>query len=236
MLHGSVIDDGIEYRVTKKDGAIFWVHQRMSLETESGAPRLLIVCRDVTEKREMEKKLAHQASHDALTNLINRREFENRLRRIIDSHSNDKESHVLCYMDLDKFKIINDSCGHMAGDKLLCQVATLLEGQIRSRDTLARLGGDEFAVLMEHCSVEQAKKIASKIREIIEGFKFYWRCDSFSIGISIGIVGIKNFYTVEDVMCFADSACYAAKNDGRNCVHVYNSGDHGFLGEKINHK
>jgi diguanylate cyclase (GGDEF)-like protein len=125
-------------------------------------------------------------------------------------------------MDLDKFKIINDSCGHMAGDELLCQVATLLEGLMRSRDTLARLGGDEFAVLMEHCTVEKAENIAEKIRQVIDDFQFHWRAHTFSIGISIGVVAIKNTYTIEDTLSFADSACYTAKNNGRNCIHIYN--------------
>lgn len=223
-IKNPVADDGIEYRKVRKDGTFFWVHQRMSLETDLDEPRLLIICRDVTDKRKLEEKLAHQASHDALTNLINRREFENRLQRSIDN-SETKDNHVLCYMDLDKFKIINDSCGHLAGDKLLCHVATLLEGQVRSRDTLARLGGDEFAILMEYCTVEQAIDIAEKIRQVIDDFQFHWRTHTFSIGISIGVVAIKNINTIDDVLGFADSACYSAKNKGRNNIHIYNENE-----------
>ena len=223
-IKNPVTDDGIEYRKIRKDGSIFWVHQRMSLETDLDEPRLLIICRDVTDKRKLEEKLAHQANHDVLTNLINRREFENRLQRIIDN-SEAKDNHILCYMDLDKFKIINDSCGHLAGDKLLCHVATLLEGQVRSRDTLARLGGDEFAILMEYCTVEQATDIAEKIRQVIDDFQFHWRTHTFSIGISIGVVAIKNINTSDDVLEFADSACYSAKNKGRNNIHIYNENE-----------
>lgn len=222
QLENPVEDNGIEYRQIRKNGSAFLVHQRMSLETEAGETRLLVICRDVTDKRELEQKLAHQANHDSLTNLINRREFENRLQRILEN-TTANESHALCYMDLDKFKIINDSCGHIAGDKLLCQVTTLLEGLMRSRDTLARLGGDEFAVLMEHCTVEKAENIAEKIRQVIDDFQFHWRAHTFSIGISIGVVAIKNTYSIEDTLGFADSACYTAKNKGRNCVHVYNT-------------
>ena len=227
-IENPVVDDGIEYRIIRKDGSIFWVHQRMSLETESDELRLLVICRDITDKRKLEEKLAHQASHDVLTNLINRREFENRLQRIIDNSAT-KEKYALCYMDLDKFKIINDSCGHIAGDKLLCQVAALLEGQMRSRDTLARVGGDEFAVIMEHCTVQQAAKIADKIQRVINDFQFHWRTHTFSIGISIGVVAIKNANTIVDVLSFADSACYFAKNNGRNCVHIYNENERNFL-------
>lgn len=214
-------DGGIEYRVIRKDGSIFWVHQRVSLEPGVEEPRLFVVCRDVTERRILENQLAHQASHDTLTNLINRREFERRLQRILLSVSDSTDNHVLCYLDLDQFKIINDTCGHIAGDELLRQVAALLEGQMRSRDTLARLGGDEFAVLMEHCSIDKAVCFAEKIRETIENFRFHWRLQRFSLGVSVGIVPIQHDYAIADMLNMADSACYAAKKEGGNLIHVY---------------
>ena len=150
-------DAGIEYRKIRKDGTVLWVHQRVTLDTLTEVPRLLVVCRDITEKRKLAEQLVHQATHDSLTNLINRREFEHRLQRMLSSACDSLDHHVLCYLDLDQFKVINDTCGHNAGDELLRQIASLLEGQLRSRDTLARLGGDEFAVLMEHCHIEKAR-------------------------------------------------------------------------------
>lgn len=214
-------DNGLEYRKIRKDGSIFWVHQRVSLEPGVEDPKLFVVCRDVTEKRILEEQLAHQASHDTLTNLINRREFERRLQRILSSASDLSDSHVLCYLDLDQFKIINDTCGHMAGDELLRQIAALLEGQMRSRDTLARLGGDEFAVLMEHCTVEKALPLAEKIRDTIENFQFHWRSQCFSLGVSIGVVPILGGYAIADMLNIADLACYSAKKAGGNLIRVH---------------
>ena len=224
-------DTGIEYRKIRKDGTILWVHQRVTLDPLMGEPRLLVVCRDITEKRKLEEQLVHQATHDALTNLINRREFEHRLQRMLSSASDSLDHHVLCYLDLDQFKIINDTCGHNAGDELLRQIASLLEGQLRSRDTLARVGGDEFAVLMEHCHIEKARELANKMRETIEGFRFHWRSRRFSIGVSIGVVPMRKEYTIEDVLSLADSACYAAKEQGRNRIYICHEGDHTIAGQ-----
>jgi len=210
----------IEYRKIRKDGSILWVHQRASLDPAGGAQRLLVVCRDITEKRYLEDKLAHQASHDMLTNLLNRREFERRFQQLLQRESDPTDQHVLCFLDLDQFKIINDTCGHIAGDELLRQVAALLKGLIRSRDTLARIGGDEFAVLMEHASPDKAIQFAEKIRSTIEEFEFHWRSQRFSIGVSIGVVPIRIGRSITDALNMADMACYTAKKEGRNRVHV----------------
>lgn len=226
-----LLDNGIEYRCIRKDGSIFWVHQRVSQELESSESRLLVVCRDITEKRKLEEQLAHQATHDALTNLINRREFERRLDRLLVNASGATENHVLCYLDLDQFKIINDTCGHIAGDELLRQIASLLEGHIRARDTLARLGGDEFAVIMEHCPIDKAVDLAEKIRSTVENFRFHWRSRRFSIGVSIGVVPMQEGYNPEVALSMADSACYAAKDMGRNRIHVYHAGDEAVSGQ-----
>jgi diguanylate cyclase (GGDEF)-like protein/PAS domain S-box-containing protein len=214
-------DQGIEYRKIRKDGSIFWAHQRVTLEPDTNEPRLLVVCRDVTEKRNLEEQLAHQATHDSLTNLINRREFERRLQRILSSAPEPGDEHVLCFLDLDQFKIINDTCGHIAGDELLRQIAALLQVQMRSRDTLARVGGDEFAVLMEYCSMDRAVRLAEKIRVTIQDFQFYWRSQQFSIGVSIGIVPVQAGLNITDTITFADVACYTAKKEGGNCIQVY---------------
>ena len=210
----------IEYRKIRKDGSIFWVHQRASLEPGVTTPRLLVICRDITDKRNLEEKLAYQASHDALTNLLNRREFEQRLHQVLTRDPDPADSHVLCFLDLDQFKIINDTCGHVAGDELLRQVAALLKGLVRSRDTLARIGGDEFAVLMEHASLDSAIKFAEKIRTTIEAFVFYWRSQRFS---SIGVVPIQTGRSITDTLNLADMACYTAKKEGRNRVHATDS-------------
>jgi diguanylate cyclase (GGDEF)-like protein/PAS domain S-box-containing protein len=210
----------IEYRKIRKDGSVLWVHQRASLDPGGGPHRLLVVCRDITDKRYLEEKLAYQASHDALTNLLNRREFEKRLQQVLTRDAEPDDRHILCFLDLDQFKIINDTCGHIAGDELLRQVAALLKGLMRSRDTLARIGGDEFAVLIEHASLDKTLPFAEKIREAIAGFQFHWRSQRFSIGVSIGVVPIQLGRSMSDTLNLADMACYTAKKEGRNRVHT----------------
>jgi len=213
-------ENDIEYRMIRKDGSILWVHQRVTLEPGVDEPRLLVVCRDVTDKRNLEAQLAYQASHDALTNLINRREFERRLQRVLSGDTDSTDRHALCFLDLDQFKIINDTCGHVAGDELLRQIAALLEGQIRARDTLARLGGDEFAILMEHASLDKAALLAEKIRATVAGFQFHWRSQRFSLGVSIGVVSIQPGQSIFDAVNRADMACYNAKKAGRNRIYT----------------
>ncbi|VAX14497.1 diguanylate cyclase/phosphodiesterase (GGDEF & EAL domains) with PAS/PAC sensor(s) [hydrothermal vent metagenome] len=217
-------DNGLEYRKVRKDGSVFWVHQCINQEPQACEPRLLVVCRDITDRRDLEEQLVYQAAHDSLTNLINRREFEKRLHHVLSSP--EKGQHVLCYLDLDQFKVINDTSGHIAGDELLRQVAGLLIQQTRSRDTLARLGGDEFAVLMEDCPLEQAEHFANRIRESIASFRFQWGSRRFNIGVSIGVVPIlEGDINLNDILSYADSACYTAKQRGRNQVHVRRKGD-----------
>ncbi len=210
----------IEYRKIRKDDSILWVHQRASLDPMGGAQRLLVVCRDITDRRYLEDKLAHQASHDMLTNLLNRREFERRLQHVLAREADPADRHILCFLDLDQFKTINDTCGHIAGDELLRQIAALLKGLIRSRDTLGRIGGDEFAVLMEHTPLDKALQFAEKIRSAINEFEFHWRSQRFSIGVSIGVAPIQAGRSVTDMLNVADMACYTAKKAGRNRVHT----------------
>jgi len=214
-------DDGdIEYRKLCRDGSSFWVHQRVALDPDTKEPRLLVVCRDITERRNLEEQLAYQATHDTLTNLINRREFERRLQRVLSTTGETGNSHALCFLDLDQFKFINDTCGHVAGDELLRQLAALLQGQMRSRDTLARLGGDEFAVLMEYCPMERALRLAEKILVVVKDFQFYWRAQRFSISTSVGIVAVQGQRTIAETIALADRACYAAKREGGNRIHA----------------
>ena len=182
--------------------------------------------RDVTVPHRMSRQLAHQASHDSLTGLVNRREFEARLGRLVDSARKGKGEHALCYLDLDQFKIVNDTCGHTAGDHLLKDISTLLRGQMRQRDTLARLGGDEFGIIIEHCSVEEAERITESMRKAVSSFRFEWQNASFHVGVSIGLVPISgNAKNVAELLSAADNACYLAKEHGRNRVHIGSSND-----------
>ena len=171
-------------------------------------------------------RLVYQASHDALTGLINRREFEQRLERARTSALEQGREHALCYMDLDQFKVINDSCGHAAGDELLRQLALLLKGKLRERDMLARLGGDEFALLLENCSIDDALEVADVFRSEVQRFRFKWGDRIFAVGISAGMVAINaDSGTAAGLMSAADAACYVAKDRGRNQIHLYERRD-----------
>ena len=186
------------------------------------------------ELREAQNRHAHRraqetiqrlAFHDALTGLVNRYEFETRLKLAL-SGAHEGFRHALLYLDLDQFKIINDTCGHAAGDELLRQLAAMLRGPIRDADTLARLGGDEFGVLLHGCSLEHARDVAERILQIIREFRFAWQHNAFSIGASIGLVMLEDpTQTLSDVLRDADMACYAAKENGRNRIHVFRSDD-----------
>jgi diguanylate cyclase (GGDEF)-like protein len=170
--------------------------------------------------RQAQQTIEHMAYHDALTGLANRFEFEHRLHRALDSTP--VHCHALLYVDLDQFKVINDTCGHVAGDELLRQVATLIKGPIRSADTLARLGGDEFGVLLQDCMLDDAQRIGERMLELIRDFRFTWQGKNFSVGASIGLVMLdRPGLTLADVLRHADMACYAAKDKGRNRIQVY---------------
>ena len=161
---------------------IIWVRATLRLIRYSQSDlKVLVTCEDVSETRLLSEQLEHQAKHDSLTGLINRMEFERRLRRIINSETGD-EDHALCYLDLDQFKVINDTCGHIAGDELIRQISDLLSNIVRKRDTLARLGGDEFAILMEHCPLTQATRLARDLLKAMENFRFVWEGKRFSRG------------------------------------------------------
>ncbi|MBT9612972.1 MAG: EAL domain-containing protein [Burkholderiales bacterium] len=167
-------------------------------------------------------RLSYQAAHDTLTGLPNRREFELRVERALTGAREQHQTHTLCYLDLDQFKVVNDTSGHVAGDELLRQLAVLLQGKLRDRDTLARLGGDEFGVLLENCSLEQAQPIAEVLRQMVKEFRFVWHDKPFVIGVSIGLVAITGeSESLSALFSCADAACYTAKDRGRNRVHVY---------------
>jgi diguanylate cyclase (GGDEF)-like protein/PAS domain S-box-containing protein len=186
----------------------------------------VVVFRDVTKERRLKRALSYQASHDALTGLINRREFDNRLADALQSAHEGHGPHALLYVDLDQFKVVNDTCGHPAGDRLLRDVTGLLQAHVRSADTIARLGGDEFGILVRHCTAEQAARIAENIRQGIRDYRFAWEQSTSSIGASIGVVEITvETDSVASLLSAADIACYAAKDSGRNRVHLYDSNE-----------
>jgi len=186
----------------------------------------VLVFHDVSESRELNRRLSYHASHDILTGLVNRREFESRLERALKSARARETSYALLYLDLDQFKIVNDSCGHSAGDALLGQLGALLKSKIRWRDTLARLGGDEFGVLLESCSLDEAMQTAEALRIAIGDYKFTWDERAFRLGVSIGVVPISaDNEDVAALLSAADSACATAKEAGRNRIHSFQEND-----------
>jgi diguanylate cyclase (GGDEF)-like protein len=181
---------------------------------------------DVSRARELNRELAWQASHDALTGLINRRHFEHKLGQALESAQLENGRHALMFLDLDQFKVVNDTSGHTAGDELLRQLGAMLKSQLRANDTLGRLGGDEFGVLLAHCDAQKAREIAEKLREVVANFRFGWGNRLFETGVSIGLVPIDASSTsVAQLMSAADVACYAAKEGGRNRIHVLEPSD-----------
>lgn len=188
----------------------------------------IVVFHDISQIRAMAQQLIWQASHDALTGLVNRREFERRLMDLIDTARSKDLEHALMFMDLDNFKAVNDTCGHAAGDELLRQLTAVMMTRMRGSDTLARLGGDEFGALLESCPPEQAVRIANAMRETIREFRFVWETKTFSVGVSIGLVPItrdSELNNVNEVLNAADACCYEAKNQGRDRVQFYRPQD-----------
>lgn len=213
-----------EMQNVRKDGSLYWAHNSISgVKDSSGiTTHFIAVQDDVTLQYELAEQLSFEVTHDTLTGLINRREFERRAERLLSSCNKAHDEHAVCFMDLDQFKIINDTCGHIAGDELLHQLGALLQGVVRQRDTLARLGGDEFGILMEHCSLEQAQRVTDDILNCVESFEFYWQEQRFRVGISIGLVSISDATpNLTELLKQADTACYMAKDSGRHRVHVY---------------
>jgi diguanylate cyclase (GGDEF)-like protein/PAS domain S-box-containing protein len=186
----------------------------------------VIIFHDVTEIRGLTRQMSYQASHDALTGLVNRVEFERRLESALKSARGTDVGHVVCFLDLDRFKTVNDTSGHLAGDNLLREIATLLKEKVRDSDTVARLGGDEFALLLIGCPLEKARQIADDVCHAVADYRFVWHDQIFDIGVSIGLVEIGHESgSAENVLGAADSACYVAKQHGRGRVHVYSARD-----------
>jgi diguanylate cyclase (GGDEF)-like protein/PAS domain S-box-containing protein len=186
----------------------------------------VVVFRDVTEQRKIAHEMSYQAMHDALTGLYNRRAFEERLGQLLLNAESDRAQHALLYIDLDQFKIVNDACGHTAGDQLLRQLAAILRRETRLSDVLARLGGDELGILLHSCPADEAAVVARKLLQTINDFRFVWKERNFTIGASIGLVSFGDgMESAASVLSAADAACYAAKDKGRNRVLVYQADD-----------
>ncbi len=193
----------------------------------------VVVFHDVSEIRGLTRQMSYQATHDALTGLINRREFERRLQEALDSAHAEEGVHIIFYMDLDRFKAVNDSCGHLAGDNMLREVAALIKDQVRDSDFVGRLGGDEFGTLLIGCPLDKARQIATDICNAVADYRFVWQDKIFNIGISIGLVEITHASAaLQDIMSAADSACYVAKQRGRGQVHVYSARDEAIARER----
>jgi len=218
---------GLVELLWRKDGSSFLAEYSAQPLHEAGRlTGAVLMFRDVTEAQALRHMLSYQASHDALTGLVNRQEFERRLERVFSEPRSEGEAHALLYLDLDRFKVVNDTCGHTAGDQLLRQITERLHECLRSRDTLARLGGDEFGVLLEHCPLDQAMRIATELRDAAQNYRFVWEGKPFTVGASIGLVPLSaTTSSVSEVLAEADAACYAAKEQGRNRVHLYQPDD-----------
>lgn len=224
-----------EYFWFSEDGNVFDVRcSGKSIFDESG--RCIgyrgTVC-DISEEKSLYEQLNHQATHDELTGLINRRHFDNEIHKAIDdAHLNDA-AHVLIFLDLDHFKIVNDTCGHVAGDKLLEQLSLMFQNIFSKRDVLGRLGGDEFAVILNHCTVEQSLRITQRLHQEVESFRFTWEGKTFSLGVSAGVASIDRYTeSVSSLLQNVDNACYMAKETGRNKTHIFSEDDGNLLRRK----
>jgi diguanylate cyclase (GGDEF)-like protein/PAS domain S-box-containing protein len=220
--NGGALASGV--RLVHRDGREFPVEDNASPIRDRAGSIVghIVVFRDVTHLRTLARRLSWQASHDPLTGLANRREFERRLAEMLETARNQGRQHALLYMDLDRFKLVNDECGHMAGDDMLRQLAVAMHARIRGSDTLARLGGDEFGVLLEACPLDQAIRIANELCETVRDFRFQWRGNSYGVGASIGLVPVgAGTRGVEEAMEAADKSCYVAKARGGNRIQIH---------------
>lgn len=212
----------------RRDGTTVSIHERAApiRDSQGRVTGIVFVLRDITQEQALAAQLQHQATHDALTGLANRREFEQRLRLAIEDHRRSGSEYALFYLDLDQFKVINDTCGHAAGDELICQVSWAVRQKLRESDVLARLGGDEFGVLLAACPQSLAMTVAESIRRHISELRFAWGSKAFVVNASIGVLSLtESLLSVDDALSAADQACYFAKDNGRNRVQFYRPDD-----------
>ena len=221
----------LELPLISLQGRRVWVRAIGEAEFEAGqAVRLFGTFQDITKVRELSVELKYRATHDALTGLVNRTEFESRLCRVLQTARDEHTENALLFVDLDEFKLVNDACGHSAGDQVLQQVSKLIRETVRARDTVARLGGDEFAIILERCTTDQAQRVAQQICERMDEFRFAHDARRFRIGASIGLVPLdRRWSTTAAIVKAADASCYAAKEAGRNRVHVWIDTDHAII-------
>ena len=214
-----------EINIDPPSGQSRWVEINMNLVRIDAGEMVIGIMRDVTERRMMQLALQHQASHDDLTGLVNRRDFQNRLKSLVNALQTDPGPHALLYIDLDQFKVVNDTCGHIAGDELLQQLGSRLGHFARNRDVVARLGGDEFGLLLHDVATDGAMRIAQALCDNVAKYRFVWGERSFEITSSIGVCSLDHkTLSAEDALSAADAACYVAKDQGRNRVQLYSGG------------
>jgi len=228
IREGRAVEVAANVLLLRRDGTEISVDESAApIRDRSGRiTGVVLVLRDVSSERQYAAKLSYQASHDALTGLINRREFEHRLTQALASAAGSERQHAVLYLDLDQFKVVNDTCGHAAGDELIRQIAVALQQRLREADTLARLGGDEFGVLLENCPPGHASRIAETLRQTLVDRPFVSQNRSFAIGASVGVVNLADGpFTLAEVLRAADAACYMAKEKGRNRVQIYHPKD-----------
>jgi len=221
VREGRAVDLDEGALLVRRDGTKVAIGDSAALLRDRDGTRtgVVLVFHDVTERRRVASSPHHTAIRDPMTGLVGRKGFEERLARVVERGG--ATDHVLCYLDMDRFKVVNDTCGREAGDELLRKIGTLIYGQLRGRDTVARLGGDEFGVLMECRSLTRAEEIAGKLRRAIEDFRYVWKEKSFSLGVSIGLIPVTAGHGgTAGVLRAAAAACYAAKSAGGNRVHL----------------
>jgi Amt family ammonium transporter len=219
---------GVPLRRHDGSGAIVEYAAFPVLGPSSGAtvPQCILVLNDVTQAHELTERIAYQARHDSLTGLFNRREFERRLKRCFEQARHEGAKHTLVYIDLDQFKLVNDTCGHVVGDRLLRQVSRWIRAALRENQILARIGGDEFGLLVLHSDLESGARTAERILAALQEYRFRWNRRVFQVGASMGVVPVEaSAGTVEHVLAAADSACFAAKELGRNRIKVFRPDD-----------
>ncbi len=226
--HGATVKHDALLILLRSDGKEYIIQDTASpiKDRQNETIGMVLVFHDVSKIQNMSDQLAYQASHDDLTGLINRREFESCLKKALTSVQQSDSCHALCYIDLDQFKVINDTYGHQAGDELLRQLSSHLKEQIRKGDVFARLGGDEFGVILTDCPMDKAREIANSIKTAVQSYQYNWHGHNFTTGASIGLVPITdNNDSLNELLMKADSACYIAKDKGRNRVHIYQPND-----------
>jgi diguanylate cyclase (GGDEF)-like protein/PAS domain S-box-containing protein len=214
--------------LVRRDGSEFMVQDVATplYDSNGGIVGMVLVFHDVSKLHRVSERLAFLASHDDLTELFNRREFESQLADAIVSAGKNGREHALCYIDLDQFKVVNDTCGHHVGDELLKQLSARIAKKLSKEDVFARLGGDEFGIILKGYSLPVAEAVAGDIKDVVSSFRFVWQRHVFEVGASIGLVPIQNDQmTPSEILMTADSACYIAKDKGRNRVHIYRPKD-----------